>query len=230
MPDKKVVIDIIGEGKTDRGPTKATPTVDRPGQGVLSNLVHALCGFHPAMRVRGLAMPFVQRGGFDRKVEFAKQQASYRLAKGKSHGLVFVIDTEGDHRKAIKEVTEGRNRRYTELPTAVGVAHPCIESWLLADADAIKSALKLSATPTIPEWPESLPAPCEDLTRNPKTVLADCAGCLGELKSVEKAAIASKMRNPDLVRSRCPNSFAPFADEVVRFIKPLFDALAPAEG
>ena len=175
------------------------------------------------MRVRGLPMPFVQRGGFDRKVEFAKQEASYR----KSDGLVFVIDTEGKHRKAIKEVIAGRDRRYGELPTAVGVAHPCIEAWLLSDVTAIKTALQPSVDPSITDQPESLPAPCENRAHNPKTVLAGCAGRSGELTVSEKSAIAKQMRDMALVRSRCPKSFAPFADEVIRHIKPLFDA-APA--
>jgi hypothetical protein len=214
MPDTEIVIEIIGEGKTDRG--------------VLSSLVHSLCDLHPAMKVRGLAMPFAQRGGFDRKVEIAKQNALYR-AGGPPHGLVFVVDTEGDHRKAINEVTEGRDRRYGELPTAVGVAHPCIESWLLSDAAAIKSALKLAVNPIIPEHPETLPAPCENKVRNPKTVLAGCAGRSGELTVAEKTAIANKMRDMALVRSRCPKSFAPFADEVIEHIKPLFD-ITPVIG
>ncbi len=37
---------------------------------------------------------------------------------------------------------------------AIGVAHPCIESWLLADAAAIRRALALPATPKLPAEPE----------------------------------------------------------------------------
>ena len=79
----------------------------------------------------------------------------------------------------------------------------------------------------MPDQPESLPAPCEDRARNPKAVLAECAEQSGELKAAEKASIAKQMRDMALVRTRCPKSFAPFADEVIKHIKPLF-AAAPA--
>ena len=227
MPDTEIIIEIIGEGRTDRGPSQGTLAIEEPGLGVLSNLVHALCDFPPAMRVRGLPIPFLRKGGPNKKVDFAKQQATIRRQRGQTHGLVYVLDTEGDDKTVIKDLVKGRDLRYLELPTVVGVAHPCIESWLLADATAIKKGLNLATAPDLPEPPESLAAPRKDRLNNPKTVLARCAGREGELTVKEKAAIAKQMRDMAVVRTRCPKSFAPFADEVIRHIKPLFDA-APA--
>ena len=106
---------------------------------------------------------------------------------------------------------------------AIGMAHPCIETWLLADAPAIRRALELPETPVVPEKPEELPAPAKDRNRNPKTVLRDIAGCKqGELGSKEKDKIATAMNDMALVRNRCPLGFAPFADEVEQHIRPLF--------
>ncbi len=173
-------------------------------------------------------MPFVQKGGFDRKLEFVKQQSSYRQDKGESHGLVFVIDSEGGHKKAYRAVADGRDRRYLDLPTAIGVAHPCIEAWLLADPSAIRAGLKLMGDPHVPEDPESLPAPCDDRTNNPKTHLAQCAGQTGELTVAQKTAIARCIRDPSPLIVKCRIGFAPFADEVVTHIKPLFAATGPA--
>jgi hypothetical protein len=229
MSDTEVIIDIIGEGKTDRGPRQGTLATEEPGLGVLSNLVHALCEFPTAMRVRGLPVPFNIRGGPNKKVEFAKQQATIRRQQGQTHGLIYVIDTEGDDRTVIKDLVKGRDLRYRELPTAVGVAHPCIESWLLADATAIKEGLKLATHPILPETPESLPAPRRDRAHNPKTILCGYTGRSGKLTSAENTAIAKQMRDMALVRSRCPKSFAPFADEVIEHIKPLFD-ITPVIG
>jgi len=42
---------------------------------------------------------------------------------------------------------------------AVGVAHPCVEAWLLVDSLAIARALGLSNSVVVPSNPESLPAP-----------------------------------------------------------------------
>jgi hypothetical protein len=106
---------------------------------------------------------------------------------------------------------------------AVGVAHPCIEAWLLTDAAAIRRALGLSATLDVPENPEELPAPSHDRKRNPKTELVRIAGSMKkELSTEEKDSIATAMNDMRLPRERCPRGFAPFADDVEDRIRPLF--------
>ncbi|MEO6810716.1 MAG: hypothetical protein ABI353_16500, partial [Isosphaeraceae bacterium] len=77
--------------------------------------------------------------------------------------------------------------------------------------------------PDVPEHPESLPAPCQDRSQNPKIVLSRCAGLDRKLSSAEATRITQNIRDLDTIRTRCPNSFAPFADEVVRLIKPIFE-------
>ena len=69
------------------------------------------------------------------KVQFSKRQSLYN----NSAGIVFVIDSEGDFKGRKKELIDGRDREHPEYPAAVGVAQPCIEAWLLADAPAIRT-------------------------------------------------------------------------------------------
>ena len=103
------------------------------------------------------------------------------------------------------------------------MAHPCIESWLLADATAIRRGMNLARTPKVPGEPETLPAPCQDRQKNPKTELARAADSTKkELSAKEKDEIAKAMNDMKLVSARCPQGFAPLAAEVERYILRLF--------
>ena len=139
MPDAILVLEICGEGKTDVGtipsPGKSPTMLEMPTEGVVPILVHQLCGRPTTMRViRRAFSHLIGKGkGLWQKVKFAKQTAYYN----KSAGAVFVMDSEGKHAERIKELIKGRDDGYAEFPMAVGVAHPCIEAWLLADASAI---------------------------------------------------------------------------------------------
>lgn len=214
--ESSVVIEIFGEGKTDVGhDTSPQP----PTRGVVPILVHTLCGSPNRMRVKRYGMPFMQkRGTVAQKVRFAKRQAQYN----RSAGAVFVMDSEGDLQQRRTELTKGRRMQPGDLPMAIGVAHPCIEAWLLADASAIRRGLELTGNPQAPDEPEKLAAPQQDRRRNPKVELARCAGQKGELSVAEKEKIAAAMTDMAAVRRACPDGFAPFADEVEEHIRPLF--------
>jgi hypothetical protein len=216
-PEAGRIIEVVGEGKTDHGPGSDQP--EAPAHGVVPVLVHRLCDRPDSMRVRCKPLPRLRGKGLWQKVRFAKQQAFYN----KSAGLVFVIDTEGDHPTQLKELQRGRDFELPAYPTAVGVAHPCIEAWLLADASAISRALGLTQRAAVPEEPESLPAPCKDRNQNPKAVLGRCAGRDRPLSSAETTRIVQAIRDLNAIRNRCPISFAPFADEVIGIIGPIFE-------
>jgi hypothetical protein len=157
-------------------------------------------------------------------VNFARRRASYH-----GHCLVFVIDSEGDLVRLQKGLAQGRDRGHAVVPTAVGVAHPCIEAWLLSDAMAIQRAMNLPAEPKVPHQPEALPSNPRNL-QHPKKRLARCAGSSNpDLSAKDKTSIASAI-DLDRVRERCPVSFAPFALEVETHIKPLFHAAPPGHG
>ncbi len=213
-PDK--VIEIIGEGKTDIG--KGTDA-EVPKSGVVAILVHTICGLPATMRIKRQAVPFLRGKGWTQKVKFAKRQAYYN----KSAGIVFVLDTEGNHEERVKELVNGRDASLIDFPMAVGAAHPCIEAWLLADANAIRKGMELGVTPHVPDEPESLPAPQHDRKHNPKTELAKCAGqARSELSAAEKDKIALAIKDIALLCARCPLGFSPFAAEVEQRIKPIF--------
>ena len=153
------------------------------------------------------------------KVRFAKRQAFYNG----SAGFAFVLDTEGDHPGQLEKLKRGRDAELLEYPAAVGVTHPCIEAWLLADASAITRALGLAQRADVPEVPESLPAPCKGRKQNPKAVLGRCAGQDRPLSSSQTTRIVLEIRDLNVIRTRCPISFAPFAEEVVGNIRPIFE-------
>ncbi len=217
-PERRVMLEIFGEGKTDIG-EGAGP--DSPSTGVVPILVHALCGKPNGMLVKRRAFAFLQGKKLPQKVHFAKRQACYNG----SAGAVFVVDSEGDTRELTKkkfDLEHGRDQALPEFPMAVGVAHPCIEAWLLADASAIRRACRLPRDPEMPHEPEQLPAPNRDRNACPKAVLGQVAGAKGPLESEEMWRIASEVRQLDLLRTRCPLGFAPFAEEVEHRIRPLF--------
>lgn len=136
---------------------------------------------------------------------------------------MFVVDSEGDLQKRKNDLAAGRDDARVPIPMALGVAQPCIESWLLTDPTAIRRGLDLPATPQVPSEPEKLPAPRRNRKHNPKTVLVNAARAnRDDLSAKEKGRIAKAMNDMDLVQTRCPLGFAPFADEVHQRIRPLF--------
>jgi hypothetical protein len=213
-----VVIEVIGEGVADIGSDEES---DLPDSGIVPILLHKWCGKPPRMRVKRKRFAHLQGKKLPQKVQFAKRQAFYN----KSHGAVFVVDSEGGLKELKAKRTEledGRGRELPDFPMAVGVAHPCIESWLLAAPDAVRRGLTLATTPQVPAEPEMLAAPCQDRRTNPKTVLAAAAGRGAELSAADKDRIAAAINDFEPLRTRCPLGFAPFADEVQRHIRPLF--------
>jgi hypothetical protein len=214
------VIEVIGEGHTDVGiagisgePSAPSP----PNKGVVPIVVHALCGKPDTMLVVRRHYAFLQSGGKTRtqKVHFAKRQALHN----NSAGVVFVLDSEGNFKGRKKELLEGRDRQYPEYPAAVGVAHPCIEAWLLADAAAVAEGLNLAKTPAVTAKPEELPAPCHDAKKNPKAMLREIAQRAISVSDKERIAVIADIST---LRQRCPLGFSPFADEVEKHIRPLF--------
>lgn len=179
-------------------------------------LVHKLCDEPETMRVIRRALPFLQGKKLCQKVKFVKQTALYNG----SAGSMFVMDSEGNRQSRLAELMKGRDSAYLGFPMAVGVAHPCIEAWLLADPEALARGLKLPSPPAAPQNPESLPAPQKDRTHNPKTVLAE----RGRQPSFVPACHTNCVRDcrscPGV--GALPSRIPPFAQEVEERIAPLY--------
>jgi hypothetical protein len=224
--NKEIIIELYADGKTEIGDLKEE-CVELPKSGVLPRFIHRLCGTPATMRVKCFAKAYMQKTGtgkgLKRKAFYARRQGKYNMLNGRAHATVFVVDSEGDLKNQRQELAQGRDLGPKDYPMAVGVAHPCIESWLLADANAIRSTFCLDKQPDLPEKPEDLPAPQRDRKHNPKTVLSAIAGSAQKEMSVaDKDRIAAAMDDLDLVKSRCPLGFKPFAEEVETHIRPLF--------
>lgn len=210
----EVVIEICGEGKTDVAQKDAKPAPTTTG--VVPVLARRLCDDPPSLRVKRTPYMFLIGKGRWQKVLFAKRNAKING----SAGCVFVLDSEGDLPGVRAELERGRLKEHPDYPMAVGIAHPCIETWLLSDASAIRRGLGLSQRPTVPVQPETLPAPQANRTHNPKTVLAVCNTNNRSPNAAEKTIIAEHL-DLAIAESVCP-SFAAFAEEVRQRIRPLF--------
>lgn len=225
MAYPRIVIEIVGEGKTDTGALVGSNSPQPPDDGVLPILIHRLCGEPSSMHVIRRRPHQLQRGDWKKKLQSAKEQASYNG----SHAVAFVVDTEGiSPSKIMKSLEVSSKERFYDFPAAVGVAHPCIEAWLLADPAAIASGIKLASLPVVPpSEPEKLPAPCDEDKKpmrdrnDPKATLGRCTGIEGIVGTKHTTAIA---RHSDVSRleAACPKSFKPFADEVRARLLPLF--------
>jgi hypothetical protein len=218
----EVVIEICGEGKTDVAKMDDAPVP--PAAGVVTALTHRLCDAPSALRVKRTPLMFLQQG----KPLWQKVWLFKRTAKiNGSAGCVFVMDSEGKPRDVRAELEHGRDHMHPDFPMAVGVAHPCVEAWLLSDASAVKRGFNLSGPrPTVPPNPESLPAPQANRANNPKTALAACHPNNRHPNLAEKSLMAEHL---DLATAAttCP-SFAAFAAEVRQHIRPLFPSSSQA--
>lgn len=211
MHEQVIVLHLYGEGVADVGPQSATSRT--PDKGVVTILVHRLCGSPKTMKARSSHYPHLQGKNLAQKVRFAKRQSFYAgLA-----GVVFVMDSEGIV-EVLADLTHGRDAELSEYPMAVGMAHCCIEAWLLCDPVAIQRTTRAKMALPLPSDPESIPAPQQNRSYNPKTELKRICGAES---SPQKERIASAA-DLDWIRDRCPIGFAAFAAEVELRIKPLF--------
>ena len=203
MAKPSLVIEIVGEGRTDSGRGGDKPEVPTNGVPIL---VHRLCDQPEAMMVRRRPLPFLQGKGLWQKVRFAKRQAF----NSSSAGLVFVLDTEGNHPGQLEQLRRGRDSELSEFPTAIGIAHPCIEAWLLSDASAIARAMGQTQQPDTPIEPESLPAPHKERNQNPKSSSVDVPQFIGHSPRRRRPRSPWKsgtsIRSEHVVRSASPRS------------------------
>ena len=95
-------------------------------------------------------------------------------------------------------------------PTAVGVAHPCIEAWLLADAPAISRALGFTQRANVPESLNRCRPRARTGSRIPKAAVGRCAGQDRPLSSARPPGSSRKsgiwMRFAPAARSVSPRS------------------------
>ncbi len=222
MPDvKQLVIEVVGEGITELGPTApGNPQVQQPDKGVLPILLHRLCGEPNTLKVKCRKLAFLQgKKRVEEKVAFAKRQAPLNG----SHGFVCVLDTDGAHPEKLDALTESCARQSPTFPCVLGVAHTSIEAWLMGDPSAIRKGLRLNKLACDPPAdPENLPAAYKRDGNDPKLALAKCCWNKPDVVSSDQMWEIAKFLKFDRVRAACPVSFAPFEAAVVEVLRPMF--------
>jgi Domain of unknown function (DUF4276) len=218
-PSLPKVIELVCDGKTEGGPADDLPKP--PITGVLTLLLHRLCDEPDDMLVRRRKPLFLRkRTPLWRRVE----QTKIRAADHGEAGLVYVVDTEGDKpQKKLDDLNKGRSAKRLDFPMAIGVCHPCVEAWLLADAVAIQLAFKLPTFPPLPSTPEDLPgAPKKSPGAFYKKTLATAAGQnRDDLSAQEKSDIIQEVVDLAVIEAACAQ-FQTFAREVRKHIRPVF--------
>ena len=179
----------VAEGRSNRSPDNRRRA---------RSLVHRLCDQPEVDASYGEGpCPFLPGKSLWQKVRFAKRQA--------------ILQQFGWTRfcpATLKETTPANSNscgadvipNWLEYPAAIGVAHPCIEAWLLSDAAAITRAMGLAQQPEVPMEPESLPAPYKDRSQNPKVVLGRCTGSTGPSLRRRDDADCTENRDLDAIR------------------------------
>lgn len=99
--------------------------------------------------------------GYGRKLRYALLQARDNDAQG----VAAIVDEDRSGKERLKNLQQAREEDRTQhppFPTAIGLAIPHGEAWLLDDAEAVKAALKLSPDAKVPGVGQSR-SPKEDL-------------------------------------------------------------------
>ena len=102
--------------------------------------------------------------GYERKLLFAILDAAQRGLDG----VVATVDRDKSHgRDRLRELEAGRDRHREKappLPTALGVADPHAEAWLLDDPVAVRTTLRLAPDTDMPNV-RRIDSPKDELTR-----------------------------------------------------------------
>jgi hypothetical protein len=221
---------ILGEGPTDLGRTKADHSFEL--EGALPLLARKLIEQVDAdtrIDMHGLqwkqmprrSLAGTRRVGRSMRGFANKLWGLLGLREGRqADAIVAVVDRDGKrHKDRIEELNKGRDElRKANKPCSVGVAIEMIEAWLLADEEAIRTALNDPSIQRQPD-PETLASRKENSDQNPKGRLqrlmerslgrevpqADFPGCYAEI---------AKNANLAILEQRCSEGFQPFAGQV----------------
>lgn len=152
---------------------------------------------------------------FARKVKRAIQDAKLEGYDG----VVVVIDRDREpDRDRIDVLREGRDDMQADgyTPCAVGTAVEAFDAWMIVDGKAISAADgDASISHTDPEKLDRT----EGTGHHPKDRAARIFGT-GRGLGRTYAAVAAKV-DIELLKRRCPQGFAPFAEEVAEHLVPL---------
>jgi hypothetical protein len=192
---------IVAEGKHERS-------------GSLKTLVRRLLGRGPQLDVDDIhrrLSPLHGIGGFD----YCKRALQWiQEAQKRGYDAIVLLLDEDGYSDRIKGIDQSQVRlsKTTMLPRALGVAVRTFDAWMLADEQALSVVLnRIVPCQRSPEGIRDPKSACQQLRDGSQ----DCKLGLAEMY----ALVAEKTR-PDILETRCPTGFKPFAERV--------RALAPA--
>ncbi|MGE0434079.1 MAG: hypothetical protein AB7K09_04705 [Planctomycetota bacterium] len=193
-------LEFVGDGVRDAA------TVPCLVEGILSCTVEVLRTDHWARLHRSAG------SRYGRKLDYA-----VRRCADAADGVVATVDCDAEDRGVrLAELDAGREhaRETRPIPIAIGEARPNADAWLLDDAEAVKTALGLSAQHKVPA-----------VGRNCKETIDQLRDEAGQTDTASLTAIARLVEER---RSRDPKStgFAAFADDVRRVLGPLMEPAA----
>ena len=136
---------------------------------------------------------------------FKKAITCLRLAVSDSYdALVFLIDQDGQSER-IPQIRQAQDYLELSLKRAMGVAIKTFDAWMLSDEQALTKVLGYTV-PTQPD-PEQIDNPnqkCQELLKARET----------EMAQREMYAKVAKHIDIEILSTRCPKGFKPFADNV----------------
>ena len=227
---------VVAEGSSEFGDLDylaggARVKGSRPREGYVPPMLRKLLGV--AVQVDAQKVSTLGRFEKTRRLPGDGDRAAKALALAATQGyrlLVFVkdVDKQGgakksaiERRKKQREMHEEIARGFEAVADADHVtrvkATPCrmIEAWALGDIEAIVAVGGKGARPAeVPARPEELWGPEEDATsQHPKCVLRRALGRDLGKEDFEEIAVEAE---PTTLRRTCPESFAPFAEEMAK--------------
>ncbi|MCC7386615.1 MAG: hypothetical protein IT384_32555 [Deltaproteobacteria bacterium] len=234
---------VVGEGTTDIGDLAHHSTYRDGRDGFVQPILRKLCAGRVTVEFDGskvnLLGRFKERGRLPGHADRAAKALAIASELG-CRALVFVkdLDKSGgraadktERRRLLKEVSAEVEAGFLKArqsdPAAAGVA--CIkaipvrmiEAWVLGDPEAVRAAVGSSGV--VPSAPEALWGDERDPnSQHPKRVLERL---LGRAPDAALFANIAQAASVDQLARSCPESFAPFADEV----RAAIDACVPTE-
>jgi hypothetical protein len=234
---------VVAEGASEIGDLDALAFTGRrrgarPREGYFPPMLRKLLGLD--VRIEAQKVTSLGRYEARRRLDGHGDRAAKALRLAETQGyvmLVFVKDvdrepgvkkSEAERRKKLREMREQIEAGFSEVRDADRVvrvkATPCrmLEAWALGDPDAIaRVAGRRAKRDEVPKYPERLWGAQDDPSSNhPKCVLRRALGKEADARVFEDLALEG---SEETLRASCPDSFAPFADEVAAAAKLLGD-------
>ncbi len=231
------VVFLVGEGPSDIGDLAVAREhrSTKPADGFMQPVLRKLADGRATLAFRGQTLKSFPAKGLTEPRDALGRKARQALALAALEGataLVLVTDvdkSQGERASAVEAQRRMRAVRgaiesgfatardlddeLAELPTVVATPLRMIEAWALSDAAAIAEATGQQTPPSLPSGsPEGYWGDEQDPSSNhPKCVLTRACGTRPGRRTYGDIARETPI---NVLKRRCPTSFAPFAAEV----------------